>query len=151
MSATSPTSTRHAPDGAMPASTTPLADGPLPAEAPEVVVVSPTAAVVTEAASTTAVESPVVYVGSEPLDQMQERRAEIKAEYGMYRAITPIYVGNALAYNVGDPVPRSNAESQDMVALGLVERLPDPKAQGAAPSPSPTSSPSLLPTGLPPA
>jgi hypothetical protein len=41
-------------------------------------------------------------------------------EYTKYVAKTEINIGNARAFNTGDPVPASTVERFDMVALGLV-------------------------------
>jgi hypothetical protein len=46
-----------------------------------------------------------------------------RAEYGTYRAAAPIYVGVALAYNPGDPVPVSNVLAHGYEAAGLVEKV----------------------------
>ena len=47
---------------------------------------------------------------------------EIAKEYGEYVATQPIYVGAALAYNVGDPVPAANVEAFGYAQNGLVAR-----------------------------
>jgi hypothetical protein len=41
-------------------------------------------------------------------------------EYTKYIAVTEINIGNARAFNTGDPVPASTVERFDMVNLGLV-------------------------------
>jgi hypothetical protein len=65
----------------------------------------------------------------------ERRRTEILHEYGQFRAVSPIFVGNALAYNPGDAVPASNVEAHDMLNLGLVERVPDSDSDGSATDP----------------
>lgn len=44
-------------------------------------------------------------------------------EYGTYVATQPIDVGNARAYNEGDPVPVSNVERHGYEKLGWVKRI----------------------------
>lgn len=41
-------------------------------------------------------------------------------EYTKYVAVTDINIGNARAFNTGDPVPASTVERFDMLSLGLV-------------------------------
>lgn len=43
-----------------------------------------------------------------------------RKEYGQYVAAQPIYSGNALVYNTGDPVPASNVEHHGYLDGGLV-------------------------------
>jgi hypothetical protein len=44
------------------------------------------------------------------------------AEYGQYRAVVPIHIGNARAFNVGDAVPASHVTS-GVVSQDQVERV----------------------------
>lgn len=39
--------------------------------------------------------------------------AQQKAEYGKYVAVEQIYIGGALAFNPGDPVPASTVDRDD--------------------------------------
>lgn len=45
------------------------------------------------------------------------------AEYATYVAATQIFVGTALAYNEGDPVPVSNVNLHGYEAAGLVRKV----------------------------
>lgn len=47
-------------------------------------------------------------------DEVQQLLAEQSKEYGQYVAVEPINIGNARAFNPGDPVPASH------VARGVV-------------------------------
>lgn len=49
-------------------------------------------------------------------------RASQIQEYSQWEAAQPIYHGNALAYNEGDPVPASNVIAWNYDANGLVRR-----------------------------
>lgn len=60
------------------------------------------------------------------------RRAEQEQEYGTFVAAGPIYVGTALAYNEGDPVPASNVEAHGYEADGLVTRVAKPAAKSSS-------------------
>jgi len=52
------------------------------------------------------VTQPIDPVGSDP--ELVEYMALQRREYGTYVATSRIYAGNALAYDVGHPVPISN-------------------------------------------
>jgi hypothetical protein len=52
---------------------------------------------------------------------LEEHIARQIEEYGTYRATSRIYAGTALAYDVGHPVPISNAVAQGYVLNGQVE------------------------------
>lgn len=59
-----------------------------------------------------------------PMDpELAERIEAQRAEYGTYRAKGPIFVGTALAYREGDPVPASNVERHKYDAMGLVVKV----------------------------
>jgi hypothetical protein len=62
---------------------------------------------------------------SQPIStpELDERRAAQQKEYGQYTAKEDIYVGTALAYRKGDPVPASNVEQHGYADDGLVERV----------------------------
>ncbi|GLW32274.1 hypothetical protein [Actinoplanes regularis] len=49
-------------------------------------------------------------------------RMEQEAEYGQFVATSDIYVGTALAYREGDPVPASNVERHGYDKNGLVAK-----------------------------
>lgn len=53
------------------------------------------------------------------------RRQATRKEYGQFVAAQHIYVGTALAYREGDPVPVSNVELHGYEAAGLVTRVAD--------------------------
>ena len=53
-------------------------------------------------------------------------------EYGTYVATEQIYVGAALAYNVGDAVPVSNVDAHGYDALGVVAKSTTKAAAKAA-------------------
>lgn len=58
-------------------------------------------------------------------EELREAQAQ---EYGQYRAIVPIFIGNALAFAPGHAVPASHVE-QGLVSLDQVEKTkPTPKA-----------------------
>lgn len=52
----------------------------------------------------------------------RQLRAEQEKEYGQYVAKDDIYVGTALAYRAGDPVPASNVEAHGYDKNGLVAK-----------------------------
>lgn len=52
-----------------------------------------------------------------------ERRAEQLEEYGQFEAVAPIMFGNALAYDVGHPVPASNVAAYGYEKQHLVKRV----------------------------
>lgn len=54
----------------------------------------------------------------------EELRRAQEEEYGAYRAVEPIDIGTARAFNVGDPVPKSTVES-GAVSKDKVERVKD--------------------------
>jgi len=53
-------------------------------------------------------------------------------EWSQYVAIAPINFGNARAYNVGDPVPASNAVRYGYLEQGLVAKTSSKAAAAAA-------------------
>ena len=53
----------------------------------------------------------------------EQHRSEQLAEYGTYVATHVIYHGNAVAYNVGHPVPVSNVRLYGYDKQGLVARV----------------------------
>jgi hypothetical protein len=55
--------------------------------------------------------------------QLQDRIAAQAKEYGTYVATADIYVGNALAYRAGDPVPVGNVERHGYDKDGLVAKV----------------------------
>ncbi|MDR7278934.1 hypothetical protein [Catenuloplanes atrovinosus] len=62
----------------------------------------------------------------------REHLAEQAKEYGTYVATTDIYVGMALAYREGDPVPVSNVEAHGYEKNGLVAKTGTKAAAVAA-------------------
>jgi hypothetical protein len=56
------------------------------------------------------------------MSTVEELRAAQEEEYGTYVAIVPIDVGNARAYNAGDPVPASNVAAHKYDETGQVAR-----------------------------
>lgn len=59
-----------------------------------------------------------------PLDpELADRLKAQAAEYGTWRAKGPIYVGTALAYRAGEPVPVSNVERHRYADMGLVVKV----------------------------
>lgn len=52
----------------------------------------------------------------------EEYAAAQAAEYGQFRAVVPINIGNARAFNVGDAVPVSHVEN-GVVSKEQVERV----------------------------
>lgn len=71
--------------------------------------------------------------------------AEQTAEYSRWVANQDIFVGNALAYRTGDPVPASNVARFGYDQLGMVDpRQPEPDAssvQTDAPTPAEVDEP----------
>ena len=57
-----------------------------------------------------------------PADVQEYRDAHAK-EYGQYVANQQIYVGSALAYDVGHPVPASNVKLHGYDKNGLVDKV----------------------------
>jgi hypothetical protein len=55
--------------------------------------------------------------------ELQDYRAAQAKEYGTYVASSDIYVGNALAYRTGDPVPVGNVERHGYDKDGLVTKV----------------------------
>lgn len=51
----------------------------------------------------------------DPFAAMEARRAEQSAEYGTWAAAEQIWVGNALAFDIGHPVPASQVQSDGSV------------------------------------
>jgi hypothetical protein len=64
----------------------------------------------------------VVAESGTPMMSAEQYAATVQDEYGDYVATEPIYVGNALAYNVGDPVPKSNVSAHGYDQTGQVAR-----------------------------
>jgi hypothetical protein len=52
----------------------------------------------------------------------EDYRKTLRDEYGEFVALQQIYFDGALAYNVGDPVPKSNVEAHGYLDDGLVAR-----------------------------
>lgn len=73
-------------------------------------------------ATPTAAPAGVVAEAGRPMRSAEDYAAEVAAEYGEYVAVEPIYVGNALAYNVGDPVPKSNVDTHGYLTDRKVAR-----------------------------
>jgi hypothetical protein len=63
-------------------------------------------------------------------DWQERRKAQVK-EYGTWVATQPIYAGNALAYDVGHPVPVSNVERHGYDADGLVAKRTSKEGKAA--------------------
>ena len=64
--------------------------------------------------------------------ELQDQIALVAKEYGTYVATADIYVGNALAYRAGDPVPIGNVERHGYDKDGLVAKVATTtKAKGA--------------------
>lgn len=57
-------------------------------------------------------------------------RKALTEEYGMYVAVSPIYFANTLAFNTGDPVPKSHVD-RGLVGPDLVAKT-STKAGSAA-------------------
>lgn len=55
--------------------------------------------------------------------EVEARRKAQEAEYGQWVATGRIYVGNALAYTAGRPVPASNVKRYGYDKQGLVKRV----------------------------
>lgn len=58
----------------------------------------------------------------DPTEAALEHRNAVEKEYGEFVAVQQIFAGNALAYNVGDPVPKSNVEAHGYLDAKLVAR-----------------------------
>lgn len=58
-------------------------------------------------------------------------KAAREAEWGTWVASGPIHIGNALAFNDGDPVPASTVERFDLLAGSYVRRAGEPKPEVA--------------------
>ena len=59
----------------------------------------------------------------DPTAEAAARQKEQEKEYGTYVAVNPIMIGNALAFNTGDPVPAGHVErgvvsSEDVAKVG---------------------------------
>ena len=70
----------------------------------------------------------------QPEDAAMERRREQQTEYGTYVANQAIYVGTALAYNPGDPVPASNVAALGYEKDGLVDKVSTSKSSSKSSS-----------------
>lgn len=66
-------------------------------------------------------------------DPLADLRVAQQEEYNTWFAVAPIYVGNALAYNIGDGVPISNVKLHGYDKVGLVAR------HGSKPSVAPVT------------
>lgn len=53
----------------------------------------------------------------------EDALAASEKEYGQYVAAQQIFVGTALAYNAGDPIPASNVERHGYAANGLAIKV----------------------------
>jgi len=71
------------------------------------------------------------------MSDVEDFAAAQAAEYAAYVATETILVDGSRAYNVGDPVPASNVERHDYLALGVVRKASDPAPELAAPEPPP--------------
>lgn len=67
-------------------------------------------------------------------DELRAYREAQLEEYGQWVAKGPIYVGNARAYNEGDPVPASNVEAYKYDEMGLVVKATTKAGEEAAPT-----------------
>lgn len=65
------------------------------------------------------------------MSEVDDFQAEQAKDWGTYVAVAQIFVGNALAYNPGDPVPASNVELHGYAEDGLVAKR-NTKAAAAA-------------------
>ena len=63
--------------------------------------------------------------------------AAVKAEWGMWVANGPVYIGGALAFTDGAPVPASTVERFDLVAGGYVRKATEPKPESVSVSSAP--------------
>jgi hypothetical protein len=68
-----------------------------------------------------------------PADELIKQKQE---EYGTYVAAEQILIGTAVAFNVGDPVPKSHIE-REVVSLEQVTAVNQPTPKGAKPAPTP--------------
>lgn len=77
-----------------------------------------------------------------PMDPELRERLEAQAEeYGTYVAKGPIYVGTALAYPTGGPVPVSNVERHKYAEMGLVVKVGTKEHAELFPSPDADTTP----------
>lgn len=67
---------------------------------------------------------------------VHQLRAAQAVEYGTWVAAEDIYVGTALAYAAGQPVPVSNVEQHGYGELGIVARV---ASEPPAPAPAPAA------------
>jgi hypothetical protein len=58
-------------------------------------------------------------------------RKEQEAEYGEFVALTQILYDGALAYNPGDPVPKTNVDAHGYLEQGVVARRTTKAAKAA--------------------
>lgn len=73
-----------------------------------------------------------------------ERDAAREAEWGAYVANGPIYVGGALAFNEGQPVPASSVERHKYLEMNQVRRAGDPAPEPEQPAATPVGDPLVL-------
>lgn len=85
-------------------------------------------------ATPTAAPAGVVAEAGRPMRSAEDYAAEVAAEYGEYVAVEPIYVGNALAYNIGDPVPISNVQAHGYAEARVVAKRSTQAGQDASTS-----------------
>lgn len=57
----------------------------------------------------------------------EARRAAQREAYGQYVAAGPIYIGNCLAFNTGQPVPLEHVLTYDLEAREQVNRIASPE------------------------
>lgn len=67
--------------------------------------------------------APVTPPAVEVPADVQDRRDEQAVEYGSYVANQQIYVGAALAYDVGHPVPVSNVKAHGYDKNHMVDKV----------------------------
>jgi len=60
------------------------------------------------------------------MSDVEDFAAAQAVEYGTYVATETILFDGARAYNAGDPVPVSNVERHNYVALGVVRKVSAP-------------------------
>ena len=79
------------------------------------------------------------------MSDVEDFAALQEAEYATYVATAVILVDGARAYNAGDPVPASNVERHDYIALGVVRKATDPAPEPPAdPPPTPQGDPIVI-------